>query len=620
MLVTSRVPLRVRGEREYPVRSLSDDAAAQLFVERSRDVRPDFAPDDDQSAAIVEICKRLDCLPLAIELAAARGKLMPPNTLLARLNHPLSLLTSGPRDLPDRQRTLRATIAWSYDLIDPEAQHLFQTLSVFIGGWSLEAAEYMVEGDVTDGLTALVDMSLVEQYVDHTGEPRFRMLETIREYGLEQLVSHDNLDSVQRRHASYFSNLVMAVPPFIRGPDQVMWLDRLETEHADIQRALDWHLEHDVKSGLQMAASLWRFWWMRCHLTIGKRYFDRLLERADDSITPATLAAALTGAGVMTLYESDLEWERAAYLHEQALSIWLDLQDPPEGAWWSYICLGIIASRNGNLQEAEARFLQALEYAQRHNQPFGKLGGHLLLGNRLMVLRQFEQAMVHYQYGLSIARESRDPWSIAMNSMNLGSVLSELGQYDEARSLITEARYLSRQLDHARDISGAVIGLADIDLKLGHLTEAADLYAEGLMYAEKSGETRSIGFAKLGLAEVAIQSGDFAEAVALFRQTLHVCRAAGDLTGIASSLGGLAIASFQLGNTRQAVLLHAATDSFCERAGIPKPESGRTTLRNSYVTVQQALTAAAFDEAWEAGHTLTPEQIVLREVHHDGRA
>jgi predicted ATPase/DNA-binding XRE family transcriptional regulator/Tfp pilus assembly protein PilF len=613
-LVTSRIPLRLSGEKEYLLRPLSHDRSAALFVDRSREIQPAFDPDDGQAATIDEICRRLDGLPLAIELAAARGRVLTPRALLDRLEHPLDILSGGPRDAPRRQQTLRDTIAWSYDLLHPEAQTLFLALAVFRDGWSLEAAEAVGPAgiDILDGMTALVESNLIELHSESSDEPRFRMLETIREFGLDLLQTDDSGSTARERHARYMADLVQAAPPFLRGPDQIYWLNRLEVEHANIRLALDWHLTHDVEAGLRMLAALWRFWWMHSHLTLGRRYFDEFLDRSDDSMEPATLASALTGAGVMTLYESDLARDRAEAQHEQALSIWLDLHDPPEGGYWSYLCLGIIESRRGNLPAAEARFQQCIEYAQCHNQPAGVLGGYLLLANQLAWRGHPEQATSHFQAALSIAREFQDPWMIALNSMNLARMLAREGRYEEAWALANEAVGLSQQLKHTRDVSWALNGMAEIEISQGRLSEAKMHLEQALEYAQKTGDTHRVSAATCDLGTIALRSGEFQEAAELFRKSLDSCLVSGNIPGTAEAIDGLATTMARLGNPRQAVQLHAAAIAFCERVGIATPDADRSALEHEYVTVQQFLSITEFDEAWQTGNKLTPDQFAAQ--------
>jgi len=283
ILVTSRACLHLRGEYEFPVppltvpdlrqlpspEALVQYAAVELFVERARAVKSDFAVTDENASAVAEVCARLDGLPLAIELAAARAKLLSPHALLARLENRLKLLTGGARDLPAHKQTMRKTIEWSFELLDEEEKKLFRRLAVFVGGCSLEAAGYVCAGtgdlaiDVFDGLTSLVDKSLLYVKERKTGESRFLMLETIKEYGLEQLTKSGESEGLQRLHAEYFLSLAEEAEPKIWGREEAAWFDQLEQEHDNLREALEWSFTRaeEGELGLQLAGTLWRFWW-----------------------------------------------------------------------------------------------------------------------------------------------------------------------------------------------------------------------------------------------------------------------------------------------------------------------------------------------------------------------
>ncbi len=306
VLVTSREPLRITGERELPVSPLAlpdprqarglspgallDYSAIRLFVERAQAVKPDFTLTEATAADVIAICRRLDGLPLAIELAAARVRILPPSQLLNRLDTRLKVLTGGNRDLPARQQTLRAAIEWSHELLDPGEQALFAHLAVFSGGCTFEAAEAVcgaagaLQLDVLDGLDSLTQKSLLRPEDGADGETRFTMLETIREYGLERLDATGHAETVRRAHADYFVTLAEAAEPQLTGADQVDWLNRLGAEHDNFRSAMGW-LEQgsEIETRLRIAAALWRFWWMRGHLAEGRGWLERALAEASQS-------------------------------------------------------------------------------------------------------------------------------------------------------------------------------------------------------------------------------------------------------------------------------------------------------------------------------------------------
>jgi predicted ATPase len=375
VLATSRAALRVRGEQEFAVPPLALPDAAQamdpaelagvpavaLFVQRVQALRPDFVLTPQDAPAVAAICARLDGLPLALELAAARVKLLPPAALLARLDRRLEVLTGGARDLPERQRTLRATLDWSYDLLDAGAQALFRRLAVFAGGCGLEAAQAVgsagaspaVSGDVLEELGILVDQSLLRLDEPADGEPRLSMLETIRAYGLERLAASGEEAQVWRCHATYYLALAEQAEPALLGPEQVTWLARLERERDNLRAALSWAWESgETEVGLRIAGALWRFWHLHGYVSEGRGWLDALLERdaAEGNRAPqAVRAKALRSAGGLAFFQGD--YARAEVHYDDARRLYEILGDEENRAGALHN-LGIVASARAALQDA----------------------------------------------------------------------------------------------------------------------------------------------------------------------------------------------------------------------------------------------------------------------------
>ncbi len=380
-LVTSRATLRVRGEQEYalpalempdlaqlpPVEDISRYAAVALFVYRARAVKPAFTLTPELAPTIAAICARMDGLPLALELAAARIKLLSPQALLARLDSSLAILTNGPADLPHRQQTMRRAIEWSYDLLDEPEQRFFRQLAIFAGGWTLEAAAAVCGGGdaqaatILDMLASLVDKSLVAQGEDAEGEPRFRLLELIRAYGWELLVERDEERALRQRHAAYYLALAEQAEPELHGGDQITWLNRLEREHANLRAALHWAEESGaVQVGLRLTRALWWFWQVRGHLSEGRAWLERFLalqESAPGESNAALVAGAHTGAGNLAWRQGDLA-PAAAHL-EVSLALYRELSDVP-GIAHVLNTLGLIADGNGAYAQANALFEESL--------------------------------------------------------------------------------------------------------------------------------------------------------------------------------------------------------------------------------------------------------------------
>ena len=323
VLTTSRTPLHLSGELTYPVPSLAlpepghippldelaQTEAVRLFVDRAQAAKPGFTLSEDNARAVVEIVRRLDGLPLALELAAARMTILSPAALLRRLDRRLPLLSGGALDLPARQRTLRDTIAWSYDLLRPPEQALFRRLAVFAGGWTLEAAAVGgatgdSEIDVLEGLTSLADQSLVHEVDQPDGEPRFGMLETVREFALERLAAEGEEFWVRQRHAEHFAAFAESAEPLLLGAEELTWLDRCEVEIANLREATNWSAANKPAPGLRIAASLWWFWRARGGLSVGRAEVDRAL-RQIEGVSVTLVAKAWRTLGFIAMFQLD---------------------------------------------------------------------------------------------------------------------------------------------------------------------------------------------------------------------------------------------------------------------------------------------------------------------------
>jgi len=376
-LVTSRAALRMRGERLHavgplevptpplpPPDALARYEAVRLFVARAMDVAPDFAVTDATAPAVAEICARLDGLPLAIELAAARVRSLPPDELRVRLSSRLRVAASGARDLPARQQTLRATIDWSHDLLDAGERALFARLGVFQGGCTLAAVEAVCATtgdpplDALDGVEALLDKSLLRREDGLGGEARFAMLETIHEYARERLAQRSEEATLRRAHADYVLALVKRAEPELTGAGQATWLARLDADYDNIRAALAWAWEHaddDDELALQLVGALWRFWWIRGHLAEGRRWLEGLLGRGGGSA--AVRARALNGAGNLAWNQGDYAGATAWY--EESIALWRRVGDAV-GIARSLGNLGMVLHEQGDLSGARARYEESL--------------------------------------------------------------------------------------------------------------------------------------------------------------------------------------------------------------------------------------------------------------------
>jgi len=460
LLATSRERLHIAGEQEYPVPPLAETEAVELYIARARAVRPDFEPDD----AVTGICRRLDELPLAIELAAARVSVLSPAQILARLEQRLPLLTSRARDLPERQRTLRGTIAWSHELLTPAEQRLFARLSVFRGGCTVEAAEAVAEADL-DILATLVDKSLLRRR-----EERFTMLETIREYAAERLEASGEADALRRRHADEFLTLAEKAEPSLRGSPGP-WLDRLESEHDNLRAAMDW-LEASGESQLllRLAGAMSRFWYLRGYPLEGRRRLEGAL-RADQRPTAAR-AKALNGASIMAGNAGDVAHARLRA--EEGLALHRALDDA-WGAAYSGFLLAYTLAEEGDLAGARRHFEDSLAV-------FGDLRDeHLeLLASRNVAwlcdeLGEHERARALHEENLLRARELPNERVEASSLAALATYAVDEGRFEDGLSMLKQSLASWRDLQNRLEIAVTLARLASVLARAGRVEMAARL-------------------------------------------------------------------------------------------------------------------------------------------------
>ena len=457
VLATSRAPLHLRGEREHPVsplplpdlalpptaETLSRAAAAELFLRRVMDIRPTFTLTDDNAPAIAAICRRLDGLPLAIELAAARGKLLAPQALLARLERRLPLLTGGARDLPARQQTLRGAIAWSYDLLPAAEQALFRRLAVFRGGCTIDAAETVCGAagplalDPIDGLASLIDKNLALQTEMAGGEPRVTMLETIREFGLECLAQHGEADATGDAHARYFLTLAEETRARLTGPDHRDWLERLEWEHDNCRAALQWLRERQaVDQGLRLGRALSRFWFLRSHLTEGRAQLEAFLALPATTGPTQTRARALQALGQLVYRQGNYPAARAAL--EESLAIVRALGDRP-GAAATLRELGRLALDQGEFPAAGPLLRDSLALQRDLNDTYGIAWSLNCLGQLAFFQGDDQTAEARLTECLDLFRRLGDQWGIGPTMFFLGHIACDRGDYAAARAHLIES-------------------------------------------------------------------------------------------------------------------------------------------------------------------------------------
>lgn len=476
LLVTSRSPLRLAAEHEYPLPPLREQEALLLFEERARSVSPGFSLKAHEET-VRSICERLDRLPLALELAAARVRLLSPQGLLARLERALPLLGGGPRDLPERQQTLRAAIDWSYQLLDPAEQHLFRALSVFRGGFTLEAAAAIADQDelaVLDPLSALIEHNLVRRRDDQDQEePRFLLLETIREYAAEQIEHSGEAHAARRRHAQYYLDFAEPGALHVQSPEVIAWLPAAERERANLRAALAWLVEHGtIDQGLRLGARLSPLWYHRGPVREGAESLKPILARPGGD--PNLRAHALRAAGRLSLVHGRYGDARAAF--SESLRLWRQL-DAREEVARDLTNLGVIAHDVGDLPQAIAAHQEAVALARELDEKRTLSGALSNLGLVVKATGDYALARAYYEESLDVDRELEYAYGVAISTLNLGSLMLEQGDHERAEGHLITALEACRSLGADEGTIASLESFAVLAVERGDAGRAALLLA-----------------------------------------------------------------------------------------------------------------------------------------------
>lgn len=543
-LVTSRATLRLRGEWEAPLSPLElpdtslnltpDDAltypAVRLFVDRAQAASPTFELDDATLAPAVGICRRLDGLPLALELAAARIRVMPLPALLERLSdatHParLKTLTGGARDMPERHQTLRAAIEWSYELLAPGEQALFRALATFAGGATFEAVEAAVhasahpETDVFAGLATLVEQSLLTQR-EEEGKPRYLMLETIREYGLERLAASDDAEAVNDGHARFYLNLAEEAAPKLTGPRQQEWLQRLEREQDNMRAALRWTQERDLVSALRIASALYRFWETRGYAVEGRRWLDGLLaqvERESFALSKEVYSKAHIAAAYLAYVQQD--YDHANTLLEKMLAK-IDAQKHPSEVAEALNLQGLVALDHGERARAQWLFEQCVERRRGLGEKRGLATALLNLGS---AIDDNERAIVYLEESVRLFKEVGDINASARALMSVGVRTQSTGRLIEAASSFERSLSLHRMIGDTRGVAMALNNLGQTEWFLGHYEKARILLEESLTLRRSLSDKRGTALALLNLGNLSRDGGDTIMAIDFLTECAALC-------------------------------------------------------------------------------------------------
>src|SRR5215218_5228997 len=598
VLATSRTPLRLYGEKAYAVpplsvpdvrhlpdlKALSQYEAVRLFIERAKSAKVDFEVTDESAPAVAEICVRLDGLPLAIELAAARITMLPPKAMLQRLSSRLKLLTGGARDLPERQRTLRATIEWSHALLEEGEQLLFGRLAVFSGGRTLEAIEAIcdAQGDLPveafDGVSSLLDKSLLRQEEGPNGEPRFVMLETVHEFAREKLGQSEEAEEIKRLHAQYFLTLAEEAYPELRGPDQLEWLEKLEAEHDNMRAALSWALERkEAEVALRLGGALGWFWSMRGYLSEGRRWLEEALA-INGRGSPESRAMALAGVGALASQQGD--YDRAQEACEEGLEL-LAHEEAREAS------------------EAKRCLLACLGWMARERE-------------------DYRRATQLYEESVALSREMSDTWWLASTLSDLAVVSHDQGDYERATELYEESMDLFREEGDKQSLAFCLNNLAMLVYSQGDLGRAAQLTEESVALLRELGTRGAVSMGLYNLGWMALLQDELGRAADLYTESLSLSWESGLNPLVQNALEGLACVAGAKGEAERAARLWGAAQALHEAKGIPRDTDFLVEADARISAVRSGMGEEVWEEAWHKGQTMSLDEAVSYALEEEG--
>jgi predicted ATPase/serine/threonine protein kinase len=596
ILVTSRQGLHIYGEQEFPVpplplpapgalfspSTLMECPSVALFVQRASSSRPDFTMAPSNAGAVVEICCRLDGLPLAIELAAARVKILPPAELLTRIKRPLELLTGGARDLPERQQTLRQTIKWSYDLLTPAEQKLFRRLSVFAGGCTLEAAEAVCDTvedlgiAVLDGVTSLVDNSLLVQRGSNDREPRFVMLETFREYGREQLIATGEVHATSRAHAAYMLVFAEEEHPGMIPAEREAWLRRCDVEHDNFRAASHWLITAgDAEWALRLGAALFRFWEQRDHLTEGRETLNRMLALPAAAAPTRLRARALYSASLLSDIQG--EFEIAHTLGRETHRLYRELGDT-QGVASASIILAFQAQRLGRYAEAVSLFRDTV----------------------------------------ALWTELGDATAVDLANTNMAHAAKLGGDFDLARRLLEQVAASAAARGDLRGVALSLNGLGDVAASQNDPEAARRYHHDSLTRLREIDDRWGIARVLTDLAGVDLQAGEFAQAEQSLREALRVFRELGHQRGVARQLEALSSCAESQSRAEAAIALISAAAAIRQRTATPARAAERERIEKTLDRARAGITPEAYAKAWRHGHSAPLDRILEIETGDRG--
>ena len=604
ILVTSRAVLRVRGEHELEVpplalpdegqtnpETLAECASVALFVWRAAVARPDFILTPQNAPIVAEICRRVDGLPLAIELAAAHSRALTPQSMLERMKKKLPVLIGHARDLPARHKTLRAAMEWSYDLLTEAEKRLFGRAAIFVGGFTLEAVEAVcgalpgaAEDDWTilEGIESLLDKSLLRHVEAEGGESRYVMLETIREYGGERLAAEGEREAIAHAYAAYYLALVEAADPKLLGAEQQAWLAKLALEHDNLRAALTWALDQELPTALGIAGSLWRFWYMRGYFSEGRDRLAQVLALAGAAPADPDAAAALTAPATLV--------RQAKVLNGS----------------------GVLRYVQGDIEEAKHFFAQSLDLCRAVGDKPGITAALNNLGAVAVQQGDYVAAMQIHEEALALRREMGDKWGVASSLGNLGGAAMAIGDYGRAVQYSEEALVVRRELGDKHSIAITLNNLGALAAYQHEYARSVELHEEALAIRRELGDRQGISISLSNLGRSLLGQGAPARARLFLEESLAIRQELGDKAGLLEVMEGLAGVAVADGYATGATRLLSAVAVARETLGAPLPPVDEDEYAALLAAVRARLTPDSFAAAWAVGRTMTSEQALAQ--------
>jgi predicted ATPase/class 3 adenylate cyclase len=633
ILTTSREALGIPGETSFivpslalpdiqnlpPVESLSQYEAIQLFIDRATSAVPTFMVTDENAFSIAQICQRLDGIPLAIELAASKIRVLSASQIAQRLDDRFHLLTGGSRTALPRHQTLQAAIEWSYNLLSPAEQILFRRLSVFVGGWTLEATESacsdraittrgaLESEDILHLLTQLVNKSLVTTE-ERNAEVRYHMLETIRQYAHQGLLKSGGANKVRTQHLDYFVKLSEEAEPELLGKYQLIWLDRLEYELDNIRAALEWSMKggHAV-GGLRLAGALWRFWDVRNHWSEGRERLAALLSHPETVAHTKDRAKALYAAGTLAQIQNDHASAGPIFL--EGLAISRELRDKPA---IGYFLLALARTWKRYRGGQDARYLldESLEIFKGLGHRWGIALSLECRGNAALAQEDFATAGSCRAESIKIYRELGDKISLSFALNGLANVMMSQGNYDQPVMLYKESLAIFREIGHKWGIAETLRHLGEVARCQGNYNQAKILYERSLALGQEIGDKALIGASLHNLGYVSQHHGDYPQAVTLFTKSLIIFSEIDDKVLVALCLAGLAGQVQAMGYPKRAANLFGAAKPWFDAASNRFAPADQIEYQRNLTATRAELDEATFETAFAEGQKMSLEEAL----------